>query len=122
MDWKNIYINSNLIRYSTGNAYLIGLPKDKRAFWITSKCVHFVYTRDDIISIGYTDEFNFKLSDGTFLTAKEFEEIFEKMDSNIRPFLNSDKWSEEKEIDIIHTPEILTPIENPTADKELIDD
>lgn len=106
MIWKNIYINSNLIRYATNRAYLIGLPGKKEAFWITFKCVHFVYNRDDVISIGYTDEFNFKLSDGTFLTAKEFEEIFEKMDSNIRPFLNSDKWSEEKEIDIIHTPEI----------------
>lgn len=133
--WKNIYINTNLIQNFTSKSYLFKLPKTSKytnyLFWHPAKCVHSVYGRDDILSLGYTDDFTFKIFkqgknfnrlDEINLTAKDFEEIFEIMDSNIRPFIKTNKWSEDKEINIIHTPEVLTPIENLTADKDLIDD
>ena len=99
-------------------------------FWHPDKCVHSVYGRDDVLSIGYTDDFTFRIFkqgknfnklDEKTITVKEFEEIFEKMDSNIRPWIKN-KWSEKKDIDIIHTPEVMKPIENPTAKSELVDD
>lgn len=133
--WKNIYINSNLIQNFTSKSYLFKLPSSSKyagyLFWHPAKCVHYVYNRNDIVSVGYTDDFTFKIFkqgkifnrlDEITLAAKEFEEIFENMDKNIRPFVSSNKWSEDKEIDIIHTPEVLTPIENPVACSELIDD
>lgn len=128
-NWKNIYINSNLIQFDYGNKYKIAFPKNSKYAGYQwnhpAKCVHLISGRKDIISIGYTDEFKFWISkygrNGQEINAKEFEEIFEKMDSNIRPFVKN-QWSENKDIDIIHTPEVLTPIENPVADKDLIDD
>lgn len=133
-EWKNLYINTNLIQNYTSKSYLFKMPNNSKfagyLFWHTDKCVHSVVNRGDILSIGYTDEFTFKIFkqgknfnklDEKTITAKEFEEIFEKMNSSIKPFVKN-KWSDNKDIDIIHTPEVLTPIENPTADKELIDD
>lgn len=133
-EWKNIYINTNLIQNFTSKSYLFKLPNNSKyagyLFWHPAKCVHSVYGRDDILSLGYTDDFTFKIFkqgknfnrlDEINLTAKDIEEIFENMDANIRPWIKN-KWCEKKEIDIIHTPEIMQPIENPVADKDLIDD
>lgn len=135
MAWKNIYINSNLIQNATSKSYLFKLPSNSKyagyLFWHPAKCVHFVYNRSDIVSIGYTDDFTFRIFkqgknfnklDEKTLSAKDIEEIFDNMDSSIRPFVTSNKWGENKEIDIIHTPEVMQPIENPVADKDLIDD
>lgn len=132
--WKNIYINTNLLQNFTSKSYLFKLPKTSKyagyLFWHPDKCVHSVYGREDVLSIGYTDDFTFKIFkqgknfnklDEKTITVKDFEEIFEKMDSNIRPFVKN-KWSENKDVDIIHTPEVMEPIENPVADKDLIDD
>ena len=62
--WKNIEINIQNIEIDTGNAVLIKMPnKSKYAsykFWHPSKLVRYgsnSYAR----SIGYTDEFTFKL-------------------------------------------------------------
>lgn len=133
-NWKNIYINSNLIQNATSKSYLFKLPNNSKyagfLFWHPVKCIHYISNRNDIVSVGYTDDFTFKIFkqgknfnklDEKTITVKDFEEIFEKMDSNIRPFVKN-KWSKNKDIDIIHTPEVLTPIENPVADKDLIDD
>ena len=132
--WKNIYINSNLIQNATSKSYLFKLPSNSKyagyLFWHPAKCVHNIHNRTDIVSVGYTDDFTFRIFkqgknfnklDEINLTAKDIEEIFEKMNSSIKPFVKN-KWSDNKDIDIIHTPEVLTPIENPVADKDLIDD
>lgn len=133
-EWKNIYINSNLIGGGSSKAYVFNMPKNSKyagySFWLTDKCVHHVFGRGDIVVIGYTDEFTFKIFkqgknfnklDEKTITAKEFEEIFEKMDSSIRPWVKGN-WHEKKDIDIINKPEKKEPIENPVADKELVDD
>ncbi len=43
-EWKKVIAQSNLIKYDTGLAYLIKIPKNKkgRAFWIPSKCVQMI--------------------------------------------------------------------------------
>ena len=127
-DWKNISINANLIHYDTGKATLIAMPHksnyDGYKFWFLSKLVRSSH-RIDAVSLGYTDEFTFRLFkdgknrqrlDEVELTASEFEKEFETVSKNI------DFWSKEEDIDIIHTPEHHDPIENPIADKELTDE
>lgn len=127
--WKNIYINSNLIQRDTGRAVLFAMPKNGRyagwTFWHPEKCVHGVHGRTDCVCIGYTDEWDFRLikKDNTMnITVKEFEEAFEKMDSNIRPWIGKKNTFKDLDVDIVHTPEEIMPILNPEADKELVDD
>lgn len=133
--WKNIYINTNLIQNFTSKSYLFKLPKTSKyagyLFWHPDKCVHSVYGREDVLSIGYTDDFTFKIFkqgknfnklDEKTITVKEFVEIFENMDKNIRPWIKTNKWSEKKDVDIIHKPEKKEPIENPVACSELTDE
>ena len=93
--WKNIEINLQNIETDTGKATLIKMPnKSKYAgykFWHPSKLVRYgsnSYAR----SIGYTDEFKFKLfkfGNGKYnkfdvidkieIDAEEFEEAFDCM-------------------------------------------
>ena len=91
--WKNIEINIQNIEIDTGNAVLIKIPnKSKYAsykFWHPSKLVRYgsnSYAR----SIGYTDEFTFKLFkngkhnkfeviDEIEIDVEEFEEAFNCM-------------------------------------------
>lgn len=128
-EWKNININYNLIHYDTGKATLIAMPHksnyDGYKFWFPSKLVRSSRARVDAVSLGYTDEFTFRLFkdgksgkrlDEVELTASEFEKEFETVSKNI------DFWSKEEEIDIIHTPEHHDPIDNPVASSELVDD
>lgn len=131
--WKNIQINANLIKHETGKAVLIALPHssdfDGFAFWHPSKLVRPSKFRKDAVSIGYTDDFVFKIkrtSNRTFkvldereLTSKEIEEIFGKVDHEITKYDFPKKKIEEE---IINVPEKMNPIENPIADEELIDE
>ena len=93
--WKNIEINIQNIEIDTGNAVLIKMPnKSKYAgykFWHPSKLVRYgsnSYAR----SIGYTDEFTFKLfknGNGKYnkfnvideieIDVEEFEDAFDCM-------------------------------------------
>ena len=91
--WKNIEINIQNIEIDTGNAVIIKIPnKSKYAsykFWHPSKLVRYgsnSYAR----SIGYTDEFTFKLFkngkhnkfeviDEIEIDVEEFEEAFNCM-------------------------------------------
>lgn len=97
--WKNININSNQIKAETGKSVLIALPhnSDYNGFelWHPKKLV-----RDGrhsaSVSIGYTDEFVFKLKkygkgrynsnqviDERTISAEELESAFGVTDENI---------------------------------------
>ena len=91
--WKNIEINIQNIETDTGKATLIKMPNKSRyagyKFWHPSKLVRYgsnSYAR----SIGYTDEFTFKLFkngkhnkfeviDEIEIDVEEFEEAFNCM-------------------------------------------
>ena len=97
--WKNININKQNIKADTYKAVLISMPKnsdyDGFSFWHPSKLV-----RDGrnsyAVSVGYTDDFKFKLvkyGKGKYnsrdiiaeieIDAEEFEEAFGIMNENI---------------------------------------
>ncbi len=128
MDWKNIYINSNLIQRDTGKAVLFAMPKNGKyagwSFWHPAKCVHGIVNRRDIVRLGYTDDWDFKLvkkDNSMEITVEQFEQAFEKMDANIRPWVDM-AITKELDIDIINYPEHMDPVENPVACRELVDD
>ena len=97
--WKEININSNLIKRETGKAVLIALPHSSGyngySFWFPSKLV----TKGknlSAVSLRYTDDFSFRfvkygkgrynrneVIDEITIAADEFEAIFETVDSNI---------------------------------------
>lgn len=99
--WKNIEINLQNIEIDTGKATLIKMPNNSKyagyKFWHPSKLVRYgsnSYAR----SIGYTDEFTFKLKkfgNGKWnknevisemeINVEEFEEAFDCMKSCTRP-------------------------------------
>lgn len=98
--WKNIEINIQNIETDTGKATLIKMPNKSRyagyKFWHPSKLIGYgsnSYAR----SIGYTDEFKFKLfkfGNGKYnkfdvidekeISVEEFEEAFECMSNCTR--------------------------------------
>lgn len=95
MEWKNIEINKQNIETDTGKATLIKMPnKSKYAgykFWHPSKLVRYG-SNSYAKSIGYNDEFTFKLKkngngkynkfeviDEIEIDVEEFEEAFECM-------------------------------------------
>jgi len=100
MQWHSIEINIQNIETETGKATLIKMPnKSKYAgykFWHPSKLVRYgsnTYAR----SIGYTDDFTFKLKkygngkhnkfdviDEIEINAEEFEEVFDCMEDCTR--------------------------------------
>lgn len=59
--WKNIKANSNLIQASTEKAVLIKLPKSEFLFWHPAKLVKTMGKNSYLMSIGYTNEFIFKV-------------------------------------------------------------
>ena len=87
--WKNIVINSNNVVTATDKAVLIKIPRSKLKFWHPAKLVRYKGKNNYLISIGYTDDFNFKLFrngegrhnqkeiiEELHLSAQEFEEYF----------------------------------------------
>ena len=91
--WKNIEINIQNIEIDTGNAVLIKMPnKSKYAsykFWHSSKLIRYGLNSNSV-SIGYTNEFVFKLFkngkhnkfeviDEIEIDVEEFEEAFNCM-------------------------------------------
>lgn len=105
--WKNININNQNIKKETSRAILIAMPHssdyDGWFFWHPLRLVH-DGRHDYAVSIGYTDNFTFKLIkygkgkwnkheiiDEITISVKEFEEAFNIMDENIKaPEFKSD--------------------------------
>ena len=125
--WKNIDINKNLVKAGTERAVLIAMPHNSEfggySFWHPAKLVR-NGNRGDMVSIGYTDEFQFRLKkygkgrynsreviDEIPLAGDEFEAIFKSLGDDI---------ALPPEEPLIYTPEHLDP-ENATADESLID-
>lgn len=97
--WKNININKQNIKADTGRAVLIAMPHssyyDGFSFWHPSKLVR-DGRHSNAVSIGYTDDFNFRLVkygrgkynsreviSETNISVEEFEEAFGVMNENI---------------------------------------
>ena len=100
MVWKNININKQNIKADTGRSILIQMPHssdyDGYCFWHSSKLVH-DGRHSNAVSIGYTDDFNFRLIkygkgkwnssdviDEIYINASQFEEAFGVMNENIK--------------------------------------
>lgn len=60
-NWKNLEANSNLIQTDTGTAVLIKIPKQDFVFWHPAKLVRTSGKNGYKMSIGYTDDFTFKI-------------------------------------------------------------
>lgn len=58
--WKNIICNSNLVQKETDRSFLIKLPKSELKFWHPAKLCRTSGKNGYRLSIGYTDDFNFK--------------------------------------------------------------
>lgn len=110
--WKNLQINKQNIKTETAKAVLINCPKKSKysgySFWHPSKLVR-SGKHSYAVSVGYTDEFEFRLKkygggkynsrqilDEVTISAAEFVEMFGVMDENIKA---------PKERDEVHVPE-----------------
>ena len=97
--WKSIQINKNQIKIKTARAVLINCPAKSKysgyAFWHPTKCVR-SGKHNAAVSIGYTDEFKFKLIkygkgkynsrnviDEALCSVAEIEGMFESTNDNI---------------------------------------
>lgn len=98
--WKNININIQNIEYETGKATLIKMPNNSDyagyKFWHPSKLIR-PGKNSYAVSLGYTDDFLFRLfknGNGKYnkkeiideieIDVEEFEEVFGIMDKNIQ--------------------------------------
>lgn len=100
MEWKNLNINKQNIELQTARAVLIKMPNNGNykgyKFWHPAKCVR-NGRNSNAVSLGYTDNFTFKLFkngkgnnnkfekvDEIILSTEGLEEAFETMDENIK--------------------------------------
>ena len=130
MEWKNININKQNVDVETAKSVLIKMPHnsdyDGYKFWHPSKLVR-KGRNSNSLSIGYNDQFTFKLKkygkgkynkkeviDEIEIDVDEFEEAFGVMDKNI----TSKNYVNEFET---HKPEQLNPVES-KVEGELLDD
>jgi hypothetical protein len=98
--WKNINISKNNIDHETARAVLIKMPNKSDykgyCFWHSSKLVRKGRNKNSV-SIGYTNDFTFKLikyGNGKYnkydiikeieISVEEFEKAFEVMNENIK--------------------------------------
>lgn len=75
--WKNLIANSNLVQTDTGRAVLIKVPGTDYVFWHPDKLVRQGGKGGYRMSIGYTDEFKFKLfkpGKGKYNQSDKFDE------------------------------------------------
>lgn len=130
MEWKNININKQNVDVETAKSVLIKMPHnsnyDGYKFWHPSKLVR-KGRNSNSLSIGYNDQFTFKLKkygkgkynkkeviDEIEIDVDEFEEAFGVMDKNI----TSKNYVNEFET---HKPEQLNPVES-KVEGDLLDD
>lgn len=128
--WKNISINSNQIKAQTEKAILVNCPHnsnyDGYSFWHPSKLVR-SGKHCASVSIGYTDEFEFKLIkygkgkwnsrniiDEVQILAQEFEEMFDIQNKNITSKIFKNEYE-------THKPMEAKPVEN-NLKVELLDE
>lgn len=123
-NWKNLQINKNLIKYDTGKAVLIAMPHsseyDGYKFWHPSKLVR-PGSHAAAVTIGYTDEFVFRLKkygNGRYNSREVLDEIPLAGDEMAAIF--GIPLSDQEE-PLIYTPETLEP-ENLGVDESLIDE
>lgn len=110
--WKNIQINKQNVKADTGRAVLIQMPHnsdyDGFSFWHPSKLVRSGY-HSNALSIGYNDDFTFKLikhGKGKYnsrdiiaeevIGVEEFEEAFGVMSENITAPQTKNKYETHK--------------------------
>lgn len=110
-------INDQSVKYFTGKAYLISIPKSDYAFWLTAKCCY------EGINRGYTIYLN---EDYTYYTAKKKgkakgkisgEELIDKFSDyqfNVR--------TRPEVIKTEHVPEDVEPVKEVKVDKSLLRD
>lgn len=99
MNWKNINVNNQNIEVETSKSVLIKMPNNSDykgyKFWHPAKLVR-SGRNSNAVSLGYTDEFTFKLKkygngkynrneviDEVEIDAEEFEIAFDVMNENI---------------------------------------
>ena len=121
MTWKNININIQNIKAQSSRSILIAMPHssdyDGYCFWHSSKLVR-EGRHSNAVSIGYTDDFNFRLIkygkgkwnsrdviDEIYINASQLEDAFGVMNENIKA---------PKQVNIYetHKPEELKPIKS----------
>ncbi len=76
--WKNLEFNSNNVQAETAKSVLIKVPKSKLKFWHPAKLVRYKGKKGYLVSIGYTDDFTFKLfrtGEGQYNSRDKIEEI-----------------------------------------------
>lgn len=125
-DWKNININMQNIETNTSRSVLIKMPNNSEykgfKFWHPAKLVRHG-RHSNAVSIGYTDEFTFRLFktnkhyeivEEEEIDVEEFEEAFGVTNENIR---RKDFKSEYE----THKPEALEAVEREALD-ELMED
>lgn len=132
MQWKNININKNNIQAETENSMLIGMPKlsgyKGYSFWHPAKCIHDSFT-NGYISLGYTDEWEFKLKKygkGKYNKYQVIDEITVGAEEIENAFRNMNDQACSNKIQKVnpfetYKPEKLKP-EHTEALQELIDD
>lgn len=128
--WKNISVNINQIKAETDKAYLINCPHNSNydgfSFWHPAKLVR-SGKHSASISVGYTDEFKFRLIkygkgkynsksiiDEIEISVEEFEEMFEVENQNINVPVIKNEFE-------THKPAEVEAIES-NLKKELLDD
>ena len=128
--WKNVNANVNQIKTETERAVLINCPHNSKydgySYWHPSKLVR-EGRHSASISIGYTDEFKFKLVkygkgewnsrdiiDEIEISVEEFEEMYEVTNTNIRARKTVDEYE-------THKPKEIKELKN-NLEEELKDD
>lgn len=75
-NWKKVNSNSNLIKGYSTNGVLIKIPNEEWLFWHPSKLVRTSGKANYLLTISFTEDFNFKL----FKNGKGKTNKFEKID------------------------------------------
>lgn len=78
--WKNIDINTNQVKYDTGNSSLIKFPNSKKCFWLSNKCVR-SGKHDAALNIGINTEFEYLGDDKKTKYSGEY--IIESFSKNV---------------------------------------
>lgn len=73
--WKNIIINENQIETTTERSALVKVPNSDWKFWHPLKCLH---SNGNQYSLGYTDNFTFRLFKNGNGRHNKFEKVAEK--------------------------------------------
>ena len=76
--WQNIEFNSNNVQAETAKSVLIKVPGSKLKFWHPAKLVRYKGKNGYLVSIGFTNEFTFKLfrnGEGQYNQNEKIEEI-----------------------------------------------